>query len=179
MAASVSSGDVHGDASAVGEHEAELALGDFGEVGAHADIEGARRGVVGVRHQDAELLAAVAADQVARADGRLQRAGDEGERAVAGVVPLGVVDELEVIEVDHQDRDRMAVADAHRHLGRRQAHPGAPVEHAGEAVDGREALELARRLVAVRQQHTIGEHGRRVGDDRERVVDRVRRRNVG
>ena len=56
-----------------------------------------------VEQQDRELVAAEAGGHVAGADARLDAVGDRGEQPVAGRVPEGVVDVLEVVEVEEQD----------------------------------------------------------------------------
>src|ERR1700722_18958130 len=48
-----------------------------------------------------ELLAAVARHKVIGAHRVAQNAGKESQRAVTGLVPIGVVEGLEVVEVDH------------------------------------------------------------------------------
>ena len=69
-----------------------------------ADDAGALR--VGVGQQHDELLAAVAADEVARADGLGEDRADGGEDVVAASVPEAVVDLLEVIEVERDCAER-------------------------------------------------------------------------
>ena len=60
-----------------------------------------------VREGDGELLAAVAGNEVVRPQRVAQDAGEEPQGPVAGLVPVGVVQVLEVVEVGHGDRDRM------------------------------------------------------------------------
>ena len=55
------------------------------------------------RHQQEELVAAVAADDVAGSGGAAQALGDGGEQLVAGLVAEAVVHELEVVEIDVED----------------------------------------------------------------------------
>ena len=52
--------------------------------------------------QHAELVAAEARDGVGGAHAGLQQAGDVAQQAVAGAVSAGVVDHLELVEVDVQ-----------------------------------------------------------------------------
>ena len=60
-----------------------------------------------VGEQQQELVAALAGEQVARARGASRRrSGDPAQQLVAGGVAEGVVDELEVVEVEVQQRDR-------------------------------------------------------------------------
>ena len=86
-----------------------------------------------VAQQDHELLAAVAGRDVVLADGRDDRAADRAQDLVAGRVTVRVVEDLELVDVDHQDADRVA----------RAAAPGeqaaelvevAPVRQAGQGV---------------------------------------------
>ena len=58
-----------------------------------------------VREQDQELLAAVAAGEIALAERRPERGTRRGQRLVALLVPEDVVDLLEVVEVA-EDRAR-------------------------------------------------------------------------
>jgi hypothetical protein len=59
-----------------------------------------------VLDQDAEFIAAEPRDDVRRAHVRLQQRGDVAQQAVAGRVTAGVVDHLELVEVDVQQRVR-------------------------------------------------------------------------
>ena len=59
-----------------------------------------------------ELVAAGAGEQRALAGGAAQAARDAPQQPVAGGVPERVVDELEVVEVDEQQRDRASRAAA-------------------------------------------------------------------
>src|SRR5690606_9844336 len=93
-----------------------------------------------------ELLAAMSADEVARAPREAARAedgADAAERVVAGGVPLGVVERLEVIDVDHQEPDRRARPHGALPLPFERDLEGAAVGEAGQRVAGGEGLELA------------------------------------
>ena len=68
---------------------------------------GDQRRLVHVRHaveQHRELVAAEAGDGVRRPDGRLQPPGDGDQQPVSHLVAERVVDELEAVEVEEQDR---------------------------------------------------------------------------
>ena len=63
-----------------------------------------------VRQHQHELLAAVAADLVVAAEVADEVVGDGAEHLVAGLVAEGVVDGLEVVEIDHADAAGLAGA---------------------------------------------------------------------
>ena len=65
---------------------------------------------VGARHQQHELLAAGARDDVVGADLLAQQLGHAHEHAVAGLVPEAVVDRLEVVDVEHGQADGPATS---------------------------------------------------------------------
>src|SRR4051794_20618174 len=65
--------------------------------------------------QDGELVAAQARHGVPRAQDALQPAGDGAQQLVARGVAEGVVDGLEAIEVEEEDRDAARVAAEARH----------------------------------------------------------------
>ena len=75
---------------------------------ARAPGRGRRGGAVevGVGQDHDELVAAVAGDAVERAELAHQRLHDLAQHRVAGLVAVAVVDELEVVEVDQQARQR-------------------------------------------------------------------------
>ena len=72
-----------------------------------------------VGDDDRELLAADPADDVVGADGRAQVVGELGEHLVADRVPEDVVHLLEVVDVDHHDRDVRVLAGGERSSSRR------------------------------------------------------------
>ena len=57
-------------------------------------------------HDDRELLAAEPADHVLRPDDRAQALGEEAQQLVADGVAVDVVDVLEVVDVQHEHRQR-------------------------------------------------------------------------
>ena len=108
----------------------EEPVGDLHGVGDIADL----------LEQDRELVAGQAAGGVARADRVRQAARHLDEEAVAGAVAEGVVDVLEVVEVDQQDRRHRPAA-------------AAPRERVGDAVGeegavGEPGQRVVERLVA-------------------------------
>ena len=79
-------------------------LGAARSTASRAAVSAPSRGEVG--EQEHELVAAVAGEQAAIALGAAQPPGDAAQQPVAGAVAERVVDELEVVEVDEQQRDR-------------------------------------------------------------------------
>src|SRR5262249_33218597 len=70
----------------------------------------------GPGQQDHELLAAVTSGDVAVADCALDALRDLPQHLVARKVAVSIVDALEVIDVDHEARERAALAAAARKL---------------------------------------------------------------
>ena len=93
-------------------------------------------GLVGVRlgGEDAELVAALANDGVLVAHGLGERVGHLPQELVADRVPERVVDLLEPVEVDDDERQRPAVAAVARELVAEQPFEQAVVAHAGQRV---------------------------------------------
>ena len=81
---------------------------------AHRDPQplGHGAGLVEVRlgEHDQELLAAVTSEEVVRPERLAAARRDLPQHLVAGLMAVGVVDPLEVIGVDHRDRERAGVA---------------------------------------------------------------------
>ena len=95
----------------------------------------------GLGQDEHELLAAVAADQVAtRAGCAEMRLGDAAQHDVADAVAVRVVDGLEVVDVDEGDRQRALVARRALDLGEERAEQGLAVGDAGQAVDRRAVM---------------------------------------
>jgi len=66
-----------------------------------------------LRQKDDEFVAALAADRVGEADAGKQPAGGGLQDLVAGRVPEGVVDGLEMIQVQEEQADLLAMVMAH------------------------------------------------------------------
>ena len=94
----------------LGHHRAADVVGD-----------GERRAQHGVRQDDREFLAAVARGDVLALDVLLHRHGDEPQHLVAGEMAAGVVEILEMIDVGHHQRQRLA------RLGARRRSPASSV----------------------------------------------------
>ena len=101
------------------------------------DAVGEELGVVAARlgQDHGELVAADPAGDVGRADDAAHPLGDLGEHAVAGEVPDPVVDPLEVVEVEHDQRDVALVAPGARDLAPEELVEEPPVVEAGERVE--------------------------------------------
>ncbi len=138
-----------------------------GADGRHLDLAGTRDdalrdangvGAVARAHDHAELLAAEAADDVLRADGRAQRLGELLQHLVADAVAVDVVDPLEVVDVEHEDGDGAMRA---ARLLQRVQQPlveRAVVEEAGQRVGLRLMLEPRADLrVVERERGGVGE----------------------
>ena len=92
-----------------------------------------------------EFLAAVAADQVRRAQVAGDRLGDPAQDDVAEAVPIGVVDRLEVVDVDEGDRQCSLVASGALDLGEEAREQRLAIGHAGQPVDRRPVVGLGHR----------------------------------
>ena len=117
-----------------------------------------------VREDDGELLAAVAGAEVHAA----ARHGEEdlphlAERLVADLVPELVVEHLEVVQVEHQQRERGAVAVGPAALLPQPLLEVAVVVEAGETVaDGLLLGAPVQALVLERRRRQVGEHLQRL-----------------
>src|SRR6266581_3796809 len=92
-----------------------------------------------------ELLAPGAAGDVAAADMALQQRGDLHEDQVAGGVPGGVVDLLEAVEVDHDQRDPAPFAPGADQLAWQIISQEAPVIQARQGIPDRFLLQVLQR----------------------------------
>ena len=94
-----------GDADADGDARAAVSSGSRDRRRMRAPTS-CRLRAVGARQDDGELVAAVAVGPVAVADRLAHGPGDLGEEAVAGRMAVRVVEDLEPVEVHHQDGER-------------------------------------------------------------------------
>ena len=118
-------------------------------------------GLVAVGQQHGELVATEPGDDVGVAHGPAQDAADRDEELVAGVVAEAVVDLLEVVEVEQQDRAALAVATAALEVPLELGVEPAPVGQAGQHVvvdEVGEAVLVATALGHVDDvdQHDVG-----------------------
>ena len=103
---------------------------------------------IAIGEDDRELVAADPRQHVALAGAAVENAGDLLDHAVADRVAEGVVDLLEVVEVERHQRPGGAVAAAAGHLPAQVFLEAAPVLQPGQRVLARFPLQLAHPLVA-------------------------------
>ena len=118
----------------------------------------------GARRQDhGKLLAADATDRVGRAGDALQHLGEELEHVVALAVAADIVDALEVVDVEHQQRDGVVRAAGAVELRAQALMEVAVVVEAGQRVCVREVLEACADLCVVeRQRGGVAEPARKL-----------------
>jgi hypothetical protein len=83
-----------------------------------------------------------APDEIAAAAGVAQQAGKQLQGTVSGLVAVGVVDLLEVVQVQHQRRHGQLVACGMCQQAAALGGEAASVEHAGEAIGHRQRAQL-------------------------------------
>ena len=111
------------------------------------DGDRGRHGRAGQQHH--ELLAAGARQRIAAAGTLAHQPGQRLQRAVAGGVPVAVIDVLEVIDVDGHDRHRLVLG-----LQQRQRFvQAASVQQPGQGVRGGFAAQVADLVMQRRQPH--------------------------
>src|SRR5258708_2661566 len=67
-------------------------------------------------HRDPELIAADACADVRNAHHALKLLGDETESRIAGAMTMTIIDALQVVEIDHHQRELAVVSLGQRHL---------------------------------------------------------------
>jgi len=111
-----------------------------------------------VREHHAELVAAEAADRVAAAHRLRKPQRRRLQQAVAGIAPLGVVHQLEAVEVDEQHRHRTPDAARLGHGLRQAVLKQVPVRQPGQGVELREVGEaLLGALALDRDRDVVGD----------------------
>ena len=129
----------------------------------------------GPGHQGEELLAADPAEAVDLAQDFAQQRRDVLQGLIAGGVAEPIVDRLEVVEIEHQHRERLAGAAAALDLSLQRLVDRAPVEQSGEAVVARAVPELGgeARRHQNHQRRVEGQHQDDVEEDRADVEGAV------
>src|SRR5262249_61184883 len=91
--------------------------------------------LAGLRRHDAELVAALAEDPVLGADLNVEHGGNGGEDGVANEMSLGVVDDLEAIEIEHEDGELPPSSAVAAGLVIQALHQGTVVADPGQPID--------------------------------------------
>ena len=146
-----------GHADRGGDRHVGARQGDLGDRGADALGDLQRRVDLGVRQQDRELLAAVAAGEVPGPQHAAQRRADVREHLVPHRVPALVVDLLEVVQVEQEQGERRLGGRGLRERPLQRVGDGALVGQPGEPVGG--GADLRHGQVA-----QVGQHRRRLAD---------------
>lgn len=113
---------------------------------------------VGLRQDDRELLAAIAAHTVDGACLATQQLAQPLENGISCRVSVRVVDVLEVVDVEQQQRERALEALRPRELVPEQHVEGAVVVESGETVAGREFSQCRLVLFEFLRHDVEGEH---------------------
>ena len=93
-----------------------------------------RRLRAGVRQQAAELLAADAEQEIGRPDAGIHQTDEAGQHVVAAGVSEAVVQRLEMVEIEEQQRQRRAFVAVALQQPLAARHEGAAVERAGQRI---------------------------------------------
>ncbi len=126
-----------------------------GQCRVHARQRGFRFVQRGVVQQHGELVAPQPAQPVSTAQLRRQAGGEMAQEAVAGLVPAGVVDQLELVQVDEAQRVPLPAAVRGFQRAVQPARDLAPVDQAGEFVMAGLVGDLAGQFV--RFGHVLGQ----------------------
>src|SRR5690606_15871736 len=89
---------------------------------------------IDVDQQDEELFAAVAENEITGATARLQRLGDLAQGDVAAGVTVFIVDQFEMINVDHQDAERFVALRGVRDFSFQHGGDELPAQQLGNGV---------------------------------------------
>ena len=133
---------------------------------------------VGARQQDGEFVAAIAREQILRPESGRDPAGGLSQDGVADEVSVDVVQRLELVDVDHQQRHRRRIPCGARELPLERRIEPEPVAQPRQAVDGGERLELILEAVRFCQHgvvvpHPAGENAQQIARDGRRGVHQI------
>ena len=90
---------------------------------------------IGMRQEDRELVAPDAERAIGLAERTVDELAEAAQHAVAAGVPTTVVDGLELVEVDDQQRERVLVAQCRRHLAIELLLEGPMVAEPGQRIE--------------------------------------------
>ena len=125
--------------------------------------------------QHAELVAAEPRERIAPTDLRLQQRADLLQQRVAGIVAAGIVDDLELIEVEVENRVRRFARLGALQRALETLLELAAVDELGQhVVAGRIAqapVQLARLADVVKHEHAARDAAERIADRRRRALD--------
>ncbi len=129
--------------------------------------------LIGVRlgKEHGELVSAHSRQDVGLAHAVPERSRDAPEEIVARLVAEGVVDVLEVVQVDHEHRALGSVARHPLHLAGQLLLEAPPVEEAGQEIVVDQVLEACRQLLALRDvldlRHEVERLATLISDQRD------------
>ena len=138
---------------------------------------------IGFRQQQREFFAADPRQHIALALAVARQIGQMHDHLVADLVAETVIDRFEIVDVDHQERDRPPIAAGPRPFVIRQRQKVPAIIDAGHAVGGRQPLQVLRMAhdvgdVAVDQHAAAaGQHGQMAAQRRavgHRQIHRIR-----
>ena len=98
-------------------------------------------GVIGFGQEHQKLLASIPGDDIAQPNGIEQQSRHIAQYIVADEVAICIVDALEVIEIDHQQRECGVVAQRPFHLCRNPIRQGTTIEELRQRISLRELLK--------------------------------------
>ena len=142
------------------------------------DADGDERVGAG-RQRDDELVAAEAGRHVAIADRAPKPLADGDQEAVAGLVAVGVVDGLEVVEVDEQDGQQPVVGSVGEVRGQPLGEEAAVGQGRQRVVQRLATEQLHERVALVQALAELAQRVAEAGDDEQAdhdAADEVRRR---
>ena len=126
---------------------------------------------VGVLEQHDELFATPAADDVGVSQATLQIPRETDQHLIAGQVAVGVVQNLEMIQIQQHRGQRLGLAPGFEHGLRRQQVEATTIRQFGQAVERRLCLDLA--LIAL--DHTVEQQQHDQGDEQTNQQIEVQR----
>ena len=142
--------------------------------GAHPVSHVHRRFPICMHEDNPELLAAKSRDAIHRPNLRIQPARHFLQHRVAHEMTMSVVHRLEVIDVHHDQRDRVPEPDRSLALLLEDAIQFAPVQQAGELIPRRQPAQLLERLAQFQRITQRPLHHPRCDLALDQIVERPR-----